>query len=254
MVAKRVAILIVGVGVLAVALPGPVLAQNCDCDAGLCCSCQAGPCFTTPSSNVPVPAVVTQGFFDGIIDQADASCAGKNFYTRAAFLDALKSYPRFGTASYVDDSLYEIAAFFAHVTHETGHFCYTEEDNGASKDYCDETDTRYPCVSGKDYYGRGPILLSWNYNYGEAGESIGFDGLNNPEVVATDASISFKTALWFWTSYVHSVIGQGFGATIRVINSNECDGGNTAAVNARVEYFTEYCNELGVLPGDNLTC
>ena len=120
MVAKRVAILIVGVGVLAVALPGPVLAQNCDCDAGLCCSCQAGPCFTTPSSNVPVPAVVTQGFFDGIIDQADASCAGKNFYTRAAFLDALKSYPRFGTASYVDDSLYEIAAFFAHVTHETG--------------------------------------------------------------------------------------------------------------------------------------
>ena len=118
MVAKLVAILFVGV--LAVALPGPVLAQNCDCDAGRCCSCQAGPCFKTPSSNVPVPAVVTEGFFDRIIDQADASCAGKNFYTRAAFLDALKSYPRFGTEAYVDDSLYEIAAFFAHVTHETG--------------------------------------------------------------------------------------------------------------------------------------
>ncbi|CBI24648.3 unnamed protein product, partial [Vitis vinifera] len=196
----------------------------------------SGSCYTTPrpSSNIPVPAVVTEGFFDRIIDQADASCAGKNFYTRAAFLDALKSYPRFGREVYVDDSLYEIAAFFAHVTHETGNFCYTEEDNGASKDYCDETDTQFPCVSGKDYYGRGPIQLSWNYNYGAAGASIGFDGLNNPEIVATDASISFKTALWFWMSNVHSVIGQGFGATIR--------------------YFTEYCNELGVLPGDNLTC
>ncbi|KAL6343312.1 hypothetical protein AAG906_022387 [Vitis piasezkii] len=241
MVAKLVAILIVGV--LAGSLPGAVLAQNCGCDAGLCCSqrgycgtgddycgigCQSGPCFTTPNSNVPVPAVVTEGFFDRIIDQADASCAGKNFYTRAAFLDALKSYPRFGTEAY--------------------------EIDGASKEYCDETDARYPCVSGKDYYGRGPIQLSWNYNYGEAGESIGFDGLNNPEIVATDAGISFKTALWFWMSYVHSVIGQGFGATIRVINSDDCNGGNTAAVNARAEYFTEYCNELGILSGDNLTC
>ena len=53
---------------------------------------------------------------------------------------------------------------------------------------------------------------------------------------------------------VHSVIDQGFGATIRAINSIECDGGNTDAVNARVEYYTEYCNELGVSTGDNLTC
>ncbi|KAJ9701652.1 hypothetical protein PVL29_006846 [Vitis rotundifolia] len=246
MVPKLVAILILGV--LAGALPEPVLAQNCGT------GCQAGPCFTTPSSNVPVPHVVTKGFFDGIIDQADASCAGKNFYTREAFLDALKPYPKFGTEGPPCDCLFEIAAFFAHVTHETGHFCRTKDVNGASKDFCDETETRYPCVSGKDYSGRGPLQLSWNYNYGEAGESIGFDGLNNPEIVATDVDISFKTALWFWMSNVHSVVGQGFGATIRVINSNECDGGNTAAVNARVDYFTEYCNKLGVSTGENLGC
>lgn len=137
---------------------------------------------------------------------------------------------------------------------ECADFCYIEEIDGASNDYCDEDNTQYPCVSGKDYYGRGPIQLSWNYNYGAAGDSIGFDGLNNPETVATDVDISFKTALWYWMTNVHSVIDQGFGATIRAINSIECDGGNTAAVNARVEYYTEYCNELGVSTGDNLTC
>ena len=139
MVAKLVAILIVGV--LAGALLGPVLAQNCGCNAGLCCSqygycgtgndycgtgCQAGPCYSSPSagggggSGVSVADIVTTNFFDGIRNQADASCAGKNFYTRRAFLDALKPYPQFGQGGSKDDSKREIAAFFAHVTHETG--------------------------------------------------------------------------------------------------------------------------------------
>lgn len=133
-------------------------------------------------------------------------------------------------------------------------FCYIEEIDGASKDYCDEDNTQYPCVAGKNYYGRGPLQLSWNYNYGAAGDSIGFDGLNNPDIVASDVDISFKTALWFWMTNVHSVVDQGFGATIRAINSIECDGGNTDAVNARVEYYTDYCNQIGVSTGDNLTC
>ena len=133
-------------------------------------------------------------------------------------------------------------------------FCYIEEIDGPSKDYCDESNTRYPCVPGKGYYGRGPIQLSWNYNYGPAGESIGFNGLNNPETVANDAVVSFKTALWFWMNNVHSVVSQGFGATIRAINSMECNGGNSGAVNARVGYFRDYCNQFGVSPGDNISC
>ena len=134
-------------------------------------------------------------------------------------------------------------------------FCYIEEINGSSRDYCDETNTQYPCVAGKGYYGRGPIQLSWNFNYGPAGEDIGFDGLNSPETVASDPVVSFKTALWYWVNFVQPVIGQGFGTTIRAINGAlECDGANQATVNARVEYYTEYCNQLGVTPGDNLTC
>jgi len=34
----------------------------------------------------------------------------------------------------------------------------------------------------------------------------------------------------------------------------ECDGGNPDIVQARVDYYTQYCSKLGVAPGDNLTC
>ncbi|XWS13157.1 hypothetical protein CRYUN_Cryun36dG0013400 [Craigia yunnanensis] len=115
-----------------------------------------------------VADIVTPEFFNGILDQADASCDGENFYSRAAFLEAVNSFPQFGTA---DDIRREIAAFFAHVTHETG-----------------------------------------------PGQTIGFDGLNSPETVATDLVISFKTALWYWVNSVQPVISQGFGVTIRAIN------------------------------------
>nr|ABY66958.1 class IV chitinase [Vitis pseudoreticulata] len=264
MAAKLLTVLLVG------ALFGAAVAQNCGCASGLCCSkygycgtgsdycgdgCQSGPCDSSSGSGSSVSDIVSQSFFDGIINQAASSCAGKNFYTRAAFLSALNSYSGFGNDGSTDANKREIAAFFAHVTHETGHFCYIEEINGASHNYCDSSNTQYPCVSGQNYYGRGPLQLTWNYNYGAAGNSIGFNGLSNPGIVATDVVTSFKTALWFWMNNVHSVIGQGFGATIRAINGAvECNGGNTAAVNARVQYYKDYCSQLGVSPGDNLTC
>ncbi|XP_061351902.1 endochitinase PR4-like [Gastrolobium bilobum] len=209
----------------------------------------------TVPNDVSVAEIVTQEFFDGIIDQADAtSCEGKNFYTRDAFLSALDSYNNFGIGP-VDDSKREIAAAFAHFTHETGHFCYIEEIEGASKNYCDETNTEYPCAPEKGYYGRGPIQLSWNYNYGPAGERNDFDGLNDPETVAEDPVVSFKTALWYWMQNVSPVKNQGFGATIRAINGElECHGANPDTVQARVDYYTEYCSQLGVDAGDNLDC
>ncbi|CAO2842121.1 unnamed protein product [Amaranthus hypochondriacus] len=241
-------------------------AQNCGCATGLCCSkwgycgttadycgdgCQSGPCYS--STTVSVPNLVTDAFFNGIISQASSSCAGKTFYSRSAFLSAFNYYPGFGTGGSSDDTKREVAAFFAHVTHETGHFCYIEEI--VKSTYC-EASTTWPCNPNKQYYGRGPIQITWNYNYGPAGQSIGFDGLNKPETVANDPIIAFRTAFWFWMNNVHSLIisGQGFGATIRAINGGECNGGNTAAVNARVSYYTQYCSQFGVSPGSNLYC
>ncbi|XP_031124075.1 endochitinase EP3-like [Ipomoea triloba] len=211
----------------------------------------------SPSSGGSVSDIVSDAFFNGIADQADSRCEGKGFYTRTSFLDAVNSYPQFGTVGSADDSKREIAAFFAHVTYETGNMCYINEIDGASRVFCDPSNKQYPCAPGKKYYGRGPFQLSWNFNYGPAGQSIGFDGLNNPDIVATDPVISFKTALWFWMNNCHSLVtsGQGFGATIRAISGQlECDGANPVTVRKRVEYYTQYCQQLGVHPGDNLTC
>ena len=134
--------------------------------------------------------------------------------------------------------------------------CYIEEINGASQDYYDWSNTQYPCNPNEKYYGLGPLQLSWNCNiYRAAGNEIGFDGINQPDTVATDPVISFKTALWFWMNNVHSVLGQGLGATINAINGDiECRGENFDSVQHRVDYYTAYCNQLGVDPGDNLTC
>ncbi|KAL2930127.1 Endochitinase EP3 [Bienertia sinuspersici] len=207
------------------------------------------------SSDVSVENLVTDNFFNRIIDQASSSCEGKGFYSRSAFLDALNFYPGFGTGGSSDDTKREVAAFFAHVTHETGHFCYINEIAKAT--YCDANVTEWACNPSKQYYGRGPIQITWNFNYGPAGQSIGFDGLNAPETVANDPIIAFRTAFWYWMTNVHSLInsGQGFGSTIQAINGRiECNGGNTPAVNSRVRYYTQYCDQLGVSPGDDLTC
>ncbi|KAK3414456.1 hypothetical protein EUGRSUZ_H00322 [Eucalyptus grandis] len=241
-IARALLNILVVSGLIAGFSPARVFSQGCGCATNLCCSqygycgtgdqycgtgCQSGPCYssstpTTPSSRVSVADVVTDSFFNSIIGQANAGCAGTSFYTRQAFLDAAGGYPEFGTVGSADDSKREIAAFFAHVTHETGR----------------------------------KNLNKMFKNYGPAGESIGFDGLNSPETIANNAVVSFKTAFWFWMNNVHSVItsGQGFGTTIRAINGMECGSGNPAAVQARVKYYTDYCNRFGVSPGDNLTC
>ncbi|KAK1578530.1 hypothetical protein Q3G72_030946 [Acer saccharum] len=164
-----------------------------------------------------VANIVTTEFFDGIKNQAGGDCAGKSFYTR-------------------DD------------------LCFVEEID-KSDNHCDQRYTQYPCAPGKFYYGRGPIQISWNYNYGAVGQAIGFNGLNSTETVANDPAISFKTALWFWMTNVHSVVNQGFGATIQKVNGDrECNGKEPQKVRNRIGYYTDYCQKFGVPPGENLSC
>ncbi|KAJ0033885.1 hypothetical protein Pint_26055 [Pistacia integerrima] len=258
---------LVGIILALAIIPSNVMCQKCNCAPGLCCSkygycgtgqqycgegCQAGPCTAT-TNGVVVANIVTPEFFGGIKNQAAPTCPGKSFYTRDAFLNALSSFPQFGKTGSADDSKREIAAFFSHVTHETGSMCAIEENN-RQNNYC-ENDPQYPCAPGKFYYGRGPIQLTGNRNYGAAGKALGFDGLHSPETVAKDPVLSFKTALWFWMNNVHSVLNQGFGATIRRINgARECDGKEPAKVRARIQYYTDYCRKFGVDPGQNLNC
>ena len=143
---------------------------------------------------------------------------------------------------------------------ETGQLVYIEQI--AKDPYCSAS-KKYPCAPGQQYYGRGPIQISWNYNYGAAGEALGIDLLSDPGLVARDAKVAWQTALWFWMTSkpggetCHSTVvnGIGFGHTIDIINGAvECNGGNPDSVAERSRFYKNYCSSLGVDPGENLGC
>ncbi|EFG65722.1 chitinase [Streptomyces sp. SPB074] len=198
--------------------------------------------------------------------QFDQMFPGRNsFYTYEGLTAALDAYPGFTGTGSDTTRKQEAAAFLANVSHETGGLVYVVEQNTANyPHYCD-TSQPYGCPAGNDqYYGRGPIQLSWNFNYKAAGDALGIDLLGNPSLVEKDAAVAWKTGLWYWntqngpgTMTPHDAIvnGRGFGETIRSINGSlECDGKNPAQVQSRIDSYTRFAQVLGVDPGANLSC
>ncbi len=188
-----------------------------------------------------------------------------SFYTYSGLVNALSAYPAFAATGTDTVRRQEAAALLANVSHETGGLVYVVEQNTANyPHYCD-TSQSYGCPAGQSaYYGRGPIQLSWNFNYKAAGDALGIDLLNNPNLVQTDSAVAWKTALWYWntqngpgTMTPHNAIvnGYGFGETIRSINGSlECNGGNPAEVQDRVNAYQNFVQILGTTPGGNLSC
>jgi hypothetical protein len=172
----------------------------------------------------------------------------------------------------------ELAAFFANIAHETRHgmngkyndgLMYIHESN-TSLPYIADNDN-YPPVAGKKYYGRGPLQLSYNGNYGYASDCIFGDKrilLNNPDLVETDPVVAFEAAIYFWMTpqtYKPSaqdlMIGKwqpktndiaknrkpGFGMTINIINGAvECNqGDNMFNMNDRIGFYQYFLKQLG---------
>jgi glycosyl hydrolase family 19 (putative chitinase) len=187
------------------------------------------------------------------------------FYSYAGLVDAMQKFPEFTGAGGEDVQKREAAAFLANINHESGGLVYVEEINQANwPHYCD-TSQGYGCPAGQSaYHGRGPIQLSWNFNYKAAGDTLGIDLLNNPDLVKNDASVAWQTGIWYWmtqtgpgTTTPHAAMtgGPGFGETIRSINGAlECDGGNPAQVQSRIDAYLHFTQILGVDPGSNLSC
>jgi predicted chitinase len=187
------------------------------------------------------------------------------FYTYSGLTAALSAYPGFANTGSDTVKKQEAAAFLANVSHETGGLVHIVEQNQANyPHYCDWSQP-YGCPAGQAaYYGRGPIQLSWNFNYKAAGDALGIDLLNNPWRVEQDAAVAWKTGLWYWntqngpgtmTPHNAMVNQAGFGQTVRSINGSlECDGKNPAQVQSRVNNYTRFTQILGVPTGSNLYC
>jgi chitinase len=218
--------------------------------------CKSGPCTGTPTPTPPSPpggagwsSFFTESDFNNWFPNRNS------FYTFQAFSDATSAYPAFGTSGSADDQKREIAAFFGNVQQESGGLQFVNENNPQS-DYCQADNTQYPCAAGKSYYGRGPIQLSWNYNYGACGDALGLNLLADPDQVAQNGDTAFKTALWFWmTSGCHdAILRNSFASTNRIINGIECGHGFDQRVENRVNAYVGFCQTLQVDPGTDLRC
>ena len=82
-----------------------------------------------------------------------------------------------------------------------------EEINKSDYKSWNWSNNAWPNQNGVQYYGRGPMQLSWNYNYGmfssvyyanDQGYNAKMELLNHPENVSNDAVTAFSAAFWFY--------------------------------------------------------
>jgi hypothetical protein len=222
--------------------------------------------------------------------------SNEDIYSYDNFLAAAEKFPAFASEGPDSVRIREVAAFLANISHETtggsGSFasgapryywglCWTEELTYAGSStlgYRDASSTLWPPVNGVSYHGRGPIQITWNFNYGAAGDDLNRPLLHQPEMVAENGIVSFESALWFWMKEQypkpspHDAIIEvwepssadqernrwpGFGVTINIINGGgECGLGsqNHPGPPDRIGYFERYTEELGTSMGRNTDC
>ncbi|MCR8845864.1 chitinase [Paenibacillus sp. SC116] len=184
----------------------------------------------------------------------------------------------------------DLAALLANLSHETGGGwdkapggelrwgLYWNENiagrTGQNKsNFVDPASSKeFPGFPDKRYYGRGPIMLSWNFNYGLMSAIIYGDKnvlLKNPESIVADGKLGFATAILFWMTpqapkpSAHDVmIGRwkpsadqitkglhpaGFGVSIMVLNGLEANLDETnGAIKRRAGHYRDITSRMGI--------
>ena len=250
---------------------------------------------TTPL--VPVPPFTPNPKFTELLSKEQYEAM---FPQRAAlfsyegFSAAAAVFPAFASEGTIEQRKRELVSFLANIAQETtggwdtapgGRYnwglYFTQEvgcEKGICTNYCEKTNTQYPCAPGKTYHGRGPIQLSYNYNYGYAGEQLKRNLLADPDQITRDPQLAFLTGLWFWMTpqspkpSCHDVmVGKwvptaqdtaanrvpGFGMTVNIINGGvECNSRSAPMekVVHRVGHLKKFATIIGVDPGENLYC
>jgi putative chitinase len=83
-----------------------------------------------------------------------------------------------------------IAGYLAQVATETHELDWWQELDSADGSYL-RNQPYYP------YYGRGPIQLTWDYNYRSYADDSGNDVVNNPDLL-TEPEVGFDSSGWYW--------------------------------------------------------
>ncbi|XP_024019709.1 mulatexin-like [Morus notabilis] len=265
---------------------------NPGCSQGRCCSihgwcggsagyCQGGNCdyqcwarsllLNNIDNNNAVSEIISESLFDEMFKHRK-DCPSQGFYSYDALITAAASFSDFCNTGDVATRKRELAAFLAQTSQATtgresdsldpyawGYCHINTTTSGVENDYC--TSSNWACASGKKYYSRGPIQLTHNHNYGFVGEALGIDLIKTPDLVATDAVVSFKTAIWFWMIQhnnkpsCHDIIVNANSETSQVlghiIHGNSGQKSSDLITNS-IGYYKRYCDMLEVSYGDNM--
>lgn len=111
------------------------------------------------------------------------------------------------------------AMFVAQLAHESAGFQYMEEiASGAAYEGRADLGNTEP-GDGVRYKGRGYIQVTGRYNYAQAGEALGLDLVNNPDLAAQPENAA-RIAAWYWTSRnINEAANSGdFVQATRLIN------------------------------------
>ncbi|CAM6090399.1 unnamed protein product [Calypogeia fissa] len=284
------------------------------CPVGVCCNsknlcgvtdancgpgCQSGPCTGDKKSmnEFGFPDFVFGNKMDESLDESTASFVTAElfdkvfpnrdgFYSFEAFVVAAKAFPEFGTVGGAEAQKRDVAAFFAHVHHETAGLTKTAQKPASgphdARDFCcmgsclalNPSAKPFSCAPGKKYFARGPLKLTWNYNYGSASQAIGADILAQPDLLTKDATLSFKSALWVWMTPENQPSGHavmtgtwspsaadiaanrlsGFGATIDILEGHAECGKESSAASSRSSSYLHITKLFDVDAGAHLEC
>jgi len=234
---------------------------------------------------------------------------GKGVLTYEALVTAAAHYPDFANHGSRHDRIRELAAMLGNFAHETtggyGSFAmgssrykyglfFIEEvsgsvscDQAACNDYCVADATwGYACsippqpygdgtLKKPKYHGRGPIQLSYNYNYGQMSEQLQIPGpsgkmdglLYQPWSLTKDGVLCFRSGFWFWMTpqapkpSAHDVMAMrwtpsaadsaagrvpGYGEVVNIINGGlECTQPLKDQTRDRIGYYLTFLAAIG---------
>lgn len=217
--------------------------------------------------NNSTPVEVTVVDFEDFVNRADTT---DNKRELAAFLANISKETTGGWQFPIGGgSPGDYALWGLYFVHEVGY------NSSNSAGVYSQASTSYPPNPAKGYYGRGPIQLSWNYNYGQFSKFLYNDVqvlLDDPDSLQRDGVTAFKSALWFWMmpqcpkpschqvmhdqwlpqtgAYAASKMYQrGFAHTNNIINGGlECRSSSTTAFTDKVVLRSElYKYYLGLM-------